>query len=211
MILFYSEYCTHCSMLLEHIKRYDNDNMIKLVSIDTLRSRNIQICSKIHSVPALVLLPSKEIIYGKSAFDHLLLPPRGILCGGSTRNDKNNKKENTMNVPDSSINQPTNDIGGKENEPSAFSLNCCSVLSDNYSNIDDTIDTIIDKNYKWDTIVSGQEIVAYQKDITDTNTKTDVENKRTEPVINKKEEKTKGVLPSLEELQKQRDSEVFFK
>ena len=72
MILFYSVFCNHCKMLLEHIKRYDKEKIIKLVSIDDLRNQNINIESKIHSVPAFMILPSKEILFGKAVFDHLL-------------------------------------------------------------------------------------------------------------------------------------------
>ncbi|WP_396189509.1 hypothetical protein, partial [Flavobacterium sp.] len=116
-------------MLLEHIKRYDKEKMIKLVSVDSLRSRNVKLDTKIHSVPALMLIPSKELLFGKSVFDHLLLPPRGLLCSGqSTRNDKNTKKENALDIPDGAINKPTLDIGNND-EPAAFSLNTGSVLS----------------------------------------------------------------------------------
>lgn len=200
MILFYSTYCNHCSMLLEHIKRYDKDKSIKLVSIDELRSKNIKVDSKVHSVPALVLMPTKEVIFGKAVFDHLLLPPRGILCSGqSTRNDKNTKKENIMEAPDGSINNPTLDIN-KDNEPSAFSLTGFT-LSDKFSNIDDSIETIIDKNYNWDLISDDKNISTFQGGITEP-----IQNSG-QNVINNKQEK-KNTLPSLEELMQQRDKDI---
>ena len=46
MILFYSKFCNHSKMLLEHIKRYDNDKIIKLVCIDDVRTTNSNISSK---------------------------------------------------------------------------------------------------------------------------------------------------------------------
>jgi hypothetical protein len=205
-------------MLLEHIKRYDKERMIKLVSVDNLRSRNIKLDSKIHSVPALMLMPSKEVLFGKTVFDHLLLPPRGVLCSGqSTRNDKNAKKENALDAPDSSINKPTLQTGDND-EPSAFSLNTGTILSDNFSNIDDSVDTIIDKNYKWDTI-TGENIVTFQASITDIDMKPqnsqNLLEKQTSQmqqpnILNNKEEK-KDKLPSIEELMKQRDQEIMFK
>jgi hypothetical protein len=57
-------------MLLDNINRYDNNKIIKLVPIDELRKQNINIESKISSVPALMILPSKEVLYGKDLFDH---------------------------------------------------------------------------------------------------------------------------------------------
>ena len=206
MILFYSDYCNHCSMLLEHIKRYDKDKQIKLVSVDVLRAKQIKLDSKIHAVPALMLIPSKEVLFGKAVFDHLLLPPRGVLCSGqSTRNDKNTKKENANEAPDSSITKPSADISNGS-EPAAFSLS--SVLSDNFSNINDSVDTIIDKNYTWD-VISDEGIVAYQPSITDTTARNTVQNVEPAHPINNKEAQKQG-LPSLEELQKQRDREIIF-
>jgi len=207
MILFFSSYCNHCTMLLEHIKRYDKEKSIKIVSVDELRSKNIKIDSKIHSVPALLLMPSKELLFGKAVFDHLLLPPRGILCSGqSTRNDKNTKKENALDVPDSSINNPTLDItnGG---EPAAFSLTGFT-LSDTFSNIDDTVETIVDKNYNWDIITDDKSIKTYQGSFTAISDASSGESCKS--IINNKTDKTNG-LPSIEELMQQRDKEIMAK
>ena len=62
MILFYSDYCEHCSILLDTIKRHDKDKRIKLLSIDYLRSINKNIDPRIHSVPALMFIKTKELI-----------------------------------------------------------------------------------------------------------------------------------------------------
>lgn len=194
MILFYSAYCNHCSMLLEHIKRYDKNKSIKIVSIDELRTKNIKIDSKIHSVPALVLMPSKEILFGKAVFDHLLLPGRGVLCGGQNTRVET-KKENSIDVPDSNINNPTLDINN-DNEPAAFSLSGFT-LSDTFSNIDDNIETIIDKNYNWDYISDNKAEQSNNTIVTDN-------------VINNTTEK-KNTLPTLEELMQQREKDIILK
>lgn len=194
MILFYSAYCNHCSMLLEHIKRYDKNKSIKIVSIDELRTKNIKIDSKIHSVPALVLMPSKEILFGKSVFDHLLLPGRGVLCGGQNTRVES-KKENSIDVPDSNINNPTLDINN-DNEPAAFSLSGFT-LSDTFSNIDDNIETIVDKNYNWDYISDDKGEQSNHTIVTDN-------------VINNTTEK-KSTLPTLEELMQQREKDIMAK
>lgn len=187
MILFYSNYCNHCTMLLEHIKRYDKDKKIKIVSIDQLRSKNINIDSKIHSIPALMLLPSKEVLFGKSVFDYLLLPGRGILCGEqNTRSDKGVLKTDTY---EKDQNEKNND------EPSAFSLSGFS-LSDNFSNIDETTDAVKDKNYNWDYI-SNDNI----------NEKISANNLSNENLLNNNTE-TKKKLPSLEELMQQREKDI---
>jgi hypothetical protein len=193
-------------MLLEHIKRYDKEKSIKIVSVDELRSKNIKIDSKVHSVPALLLMPSKELLFGKAVFDHLLLPPRGILCSGqSTRNDKNTKKENALEVPDSLINKPTLDITS-DGEPAAFSLTGFT-LSDTFSNIDDTVETIVDKNYNWDIISDDKNIKTYQGSFTASDVSTPESGKS---IINNKTDKTNG-LPSIEELMQQRDKEIMAK
>ena len=194
MILFYSEFCNHCKMLLEHIKRYDKDKIIKLVSIDDLRNKNINIESKIHSVPAFMILPSKELLFGKAVFDYLLLPGRGILC--STQNTRMDK---TLigSSSDSSI-TGGNDVlplvnTPNDDEPLAFTLNSTS-FSDNFSIIEDETKELNDKNYKWDFITN------------DNNMSDGINN------ININEDtsiKGNKNLQSIEELQKLRDAQKF--
>jgi hypothetical protein len=147
-------------MLLEHIKRYDKDKTIKLVSIDDLRNKNLNIESKIHSVPAFMILPSKELLFGKAVFDHLLLPGRGILCSTqSTRIDKTlteNIISDSNSVNGDNIIDPTK-LSANEGEPLAFALNSSS-FSDKFSIIEDETKELNDKNYKWDFITNDSNI-----------------------------------------------------
>ena len=194
MILFYSDFCNYCKMLLEHIKRYDKDKKIKLVSIDDLRNKNMNIESKIHSVPAFMILPSKELLFGKAVLDYLLLPGRGILC--STQNTRMDK---TLigSSSDSSI-TGGNDVlplvnTPNDDEPLAFTLNSTS-FSDNFSIIEDETKELNDKNYKWDFITN------------DNNMSDGINN------ININEDtsiKGNKNLQSIEELQKLRDAQKF--
>jgi hypothetical protein len=153
-------------MLLEHIKRYDKEKIIKLVSIDELRSKNINIESKIHSVPAFMILPSKEILFGKAVFDHLLLPGRGILCSTqSTRLDKSGV--GTGGAGGENEMMPlANTSSDKEDEPLAFTLNTAS-FSDNFSIIENDSQELNDKNYNWDFITNDSNISDGIKNISD--------------------------------------------
>ena len=197
MILFYSVFCNHCKMLLEHLKRYDKEKIIKLVSIDELRSKNINIESKIHSVPAFMILPSKEILFGKAVFDHLLLPGRGILCSTqSTRLDKS--ASGTGIGGDNDVLMPLANTGsgvGGEDEPLAFTLNTAS-FSDNFSIIENDTQELNDKNYNWDFITNDSNISDGIKNISGDASDTTMT----------KSEKTSQ---SLEELKKLRDSQKF--
>jgi hypothetical protein len=162
-------------MLLEHIKRYDKEKVIKLVSIDDLRNKNINIESKIHSVPAFMILPSKELLFGKAVFDHLLLPGRGILCSTqSTRLDKMVSGENDM-IPLANTGNGTLGSGSSgstgtasgdssSSEPLAFTLNTAS-FSDNFSIIEDETKELSDKNYNWDFITNDNNITDGIKNI----------------------------------------------
>lgn len=186
MILFYSISCQHCSILLETIKKHDTKKTIKLVCIDTKISI---LKDKIKSVPALMFLPTKEIIYGKAVFDYLLLPSRGYLF----TNNNTREKQNTTNN-NSSINSPVPlNTESKIDEPSSFSLG--SVLADNYSNIDDdninSMNINKDKLYKWDFV-----------DMNNINENESMESKYKEFASRGDGKK----LPSLEELTKERDS-----
>lgn len=208
MILFYSVYCNHCKMLLEHIKRYDKEKVIKLVSIDDLRNKNINIESKIHSVPAFMILPSKELLFGKSVFDHLLLPGRGILCSTqSTRLDKAVSGENDMiplantgngTVGAGSISGGTGGSEGDSSEPMAFTLNTAS-FSDNFSIIEDESKELNDKNYNWDFITNDNNITDGIKNIA-----TPISGDDTSASGGTKSERTSQ---SIEELKKLRDAQ----
>ena len=143
MILFYSDTCQHCSVLLDTIKRHDTKKTIKLVVIDAIVNK---ISHKIKAVPALMFMPSKEIIYGKAVFDYLLLPNRGYLFANNNTRDKQETSSITSPVP---LN-----IQERPDEPIAFTLGAIS--SDNYSDItDDNINSMNineDKLYKWGII-----------------------------------------------------------
>jgi hypothetical protein len=85
MLLFYSAHCAHCKMLLETIQRADSaGKIVKLISIEALRAAGKLIPPAVHSVPAMMLMPSKRWLYGKMVFDHLLMPGRGALVGGAS-------------------------------------------------------------------------------------------------------------------------------
>ncbi len=200
MILFYSVYCNHCKMLLEHIKRYDKEKIIKLVSVDDLRSKNIKIETKIHSVPAFMILPSKELLFGKAVFDHLLLPGRGILTTTqNTRMDKTGIAGATgVNSSDTAENNiiPLTNTSENDDGPLAFTLNATS-FSDNFSIIEDETKELNDKNYKWDFITNDNNISDGVKNINsdDLSTSTNIKNEKKNQ--------------SIEELQKLRDSQKF--
>jgi hypothetical protein len=145
MILFYSEFCEHCKVLLETIKRHDKTNMIKFVSVDLLRSLQKPIDTKIHSVPALLIVNKKEYLFGKAVFDYLLLPNRGILFSAQNTVKKDNKNSEISAQP----NAPAQFTG----DPQAFSLG--SISSEFFSSIDNAEDMISDRNYKWDLITNN--------------------------------------------------------
>ena len=180
MILFYSDTCQHCSVLLDTIKRHDTKKTIKLVVIDAIVNK---ISHKIKAVPALMFMPTKEIIYGKAVFDYLLLPNRGYLFTSNSSRDKQETSSISSPIP---LN-----IQEKTDEPMAFTLGAIS--SDNFSDIsDDNINSMNineDKLYKWG-------LVNETPDINNTNTNT---NSYDNDKISKK-------LPSIDELQKQREN-----
>lgn len=184
MILFYSDYCQHCKILLETIKKHDKNNLIKLVSVDVLRSLKKPIDPKIHSVPALLFLNTKEYLFGKAVFDHLLLPNRGVLFAGQlARDDKKISKDTSAEIN----NNNKQDIG----EPMAFALG--SISSESFSNIDDDANGLItDKNYNWDIIDNSQG---------ETN-KINIQSDNSSGEGKKK-------LPTMEEIMKQRANDIL--
>lgn len=79
MLLFYSNQCSHCTMLIETLKTLDKQKQVKLVSVDYLKSNQIIFDARITHVPAMLLPDFNKIIFGKEVFDHLLLPGKGVL------------------------------------------------------------------------------------------------------------------------------------
>ena len=183
MILFYSNSCRHCNVLIDTIKKHDTKKTIKLVVIDSIVNK---VSHKIKAVPALMFLETKEIIYGKSVFDFLLLPNRGYLFSSN----------NTREKPDININNNTNN-DNKEIEPMSFTLGAIS--SESFTDItDDDINSLNlneDKIYKWGLINDNPDNSPNSPNstISSVNTKTD------------SNENNKKNLPSIDELQKQRD------
>jgi len=66
-------------MLIETIKNKDKEKTIKLVCVEVFKSNGKNVPSQIHSVPALITLPNKNILFGKDVFDYLLSPSKGKL------------------------------------------------------------------------------------------------------------------------------------
>jgi len=129
MILFYSEHCPHCRMLLDTIKRHDPDRRVKLVCIETLA----RVPSVIHSVPALMTLPEKKCMFGKAVFDYLLLPGSGKLLVAQPQ-----QKQAEQNQEGSS-------------DPAAFVLG--AGVSDNFSMYEEHAgDNLGDRVYAWATL-----------------------------------------------------------
>lgn len=115
MLLFYSNQCSHCTMLIETLKTLDKQKQVKLVSVDYLKSNQIIFDARITHVPAMLLPDFNKIIFGKEVFDHLLLPGKGVLL------KPNNNNTNTT--------QSTVDLS----EPSGID----SYISQSYENIDE--------------------------------------------------------------------------
>lgn len=142
MILFYSDYCKHCRMLIDTIQRMQSKG-IKMVSVDSYRANNLKIPSQIHSVPALLLMPSKELLFGKQVFDYLLLPGKGILTLGLVKSNSDQEKQGEI-----SHNQQI--------DPDAFSLIVSNLSGDNFSFID-TEDMDNNRSYVWTSIQDIEE------------------------------------------------------
>ncbi len=102
------------------------------------------ISPRIHSVPALMIIKDKNVIFGKQVFDYLLLPSRGKLMIEEESDDK--EKGN-------------NNIQSNLSEPGSFSFS--SGFSDYFTDIDDTIkeNGYNDRNYIWTTLDNSGDVI----------------------------------------------------
>ena len=110
MFLFYSDSCSHCTMLIETLKTLDKHKIIKLISIDYLKSNQIIFDHRITHVPAMLLPDINKILFGKDVFDHLLLPGKGILLNTSNTNPSNPSNPSDPSGIDSFISQSYENI-----------------------------------------------------------------------------------------------------
>lgn len=197
MILFYSNQCKHCNILLDAISKHDKNNIIKTISVETMVNNDYNIDKIIHSVPALVIpkenkINNDEILYGKQVFDYLLLPNRGALF-----NHDNNTRLN-KETKDSQENTVFTEVEENDNEPSAFTLG--NSMSDKFSSLDENSDNLLkDKNYSWDLL---------------TNTDNNIENNDFDIASSALNPKSSGdkndkKLPSLEELLNKRNQDII--
>ena len=196
MILFYSNSCRHCNVLLETIKKHDTKKTIKLVVIDSIVNK---VSHKIKAVPALMFLDTKEIIYGKSVFDFLLLPNRGYLF---TSNNTREKPDINKNI---NIDNKENKENKESKEIELMSFTLGAISSESFTDItDDDINSLNineDKIYKWGLINDNDDNSQNLKNSQNTSiTSISSINPKTDTNENNKKN-----LPSIDELQKQRD------
>jgi hypothetical protein len=159
MILFYSDSCPHCKLLLETIKRYNGTKFIKLLSIDILKAANKNL-PQIHSVPALLIYPEKHILFGKQVFDYLLLPKTGKLLINQEQNEINQDNSNNLN-DNMNANQSAANNMSNEKEPASFSINSHG-LSDSFAMIEDdtniNMNGLNDRSYNWTSLDMNESI-----------------------------------------------------
>ena len=186
MILFYSEYCPHCRMLLDTIKRHDSHGIVKLACIEVLKSKGQTIPKQIHSVPALLLMPSKEMLYGKTVFDYLLLPGSGKLLVSVS---------NAKNTPVSQSHPQKLESGNEDTGPLAYTMSSSSGLSDAFAMIEDDVHPmsgLADRSYTWTSLNDSQ------PDNTTVFSNAPMQ----------EETRSKKQLPDLDALRAQRDMEL---
>jgi len=167
--------------------------MIKLLSVDTLRSLQMPIDHKIKCVPALYLVEGKKFLFGKEVFDYLILKNKLTFAGETTRDHKKNK--DTLNA----------DAANKQVEqPQAFSLGAIS--AEYFSSIDDADSMISDRNYKWD-LLSNLPIEDSDLPVNAIGQVTAL--KGPAPTTEPKPKDENKKLPTMEEIMKQRASDIL--
>ena len=115
MLLFYSNQCSHCTMLIETLKTLDKQKQVKLISVDYLKSNQIIFDARITHVPAMLLPDFNKIIFGKEVFDHLLLPGKGVLLKPSNTNTQSAVDLSEPSGLDSFISQSYENIDENDN------------------------------------------------------------------------------------------------
>lgn len=178
LLLFYSNHCKSCGMLIDNIKRYNATEHFKLVNIDVYLSKGVSLPKIINSVPSLLFTENKNLLSGKQVFDFLLVPGKGFLFNLPKKGDGTSKSTESKN--NTTI-----------EEPISFSI-VGNSLGDGFSMIDDEPGKINENriNY-WADINENQKIETTEDD-NGTN----------------KETRTKKELPDLGNLQSSREMDL---
>jgi len=198
MLLFYSEHCPHCRMLLETIQRHDSNGIVKRVSLEAMRAAGKMVPPAVHSVPAMLILPQKTWMFGKAVFDHLLLPGRGKLLVGAG-GAASGRGDATEMAPPGALGS----VGGP-GEPLAFGFG--SGLSDAFASIaDDHMvgDTGLgDRSYLWSSVTDAP--AAHPAAVAATASAGGA----LPPAIAPSETRARKGLPSLDDIRRLRDEVV---
>lgn len=152
MILFYSLYCPHCSMLLDSVKRYDTKQLVKLCCVEQLRKTNPRVLNQITAVPALLLIGQnggRELLFGKDVFDYLLLPSRGRLMQPTV--------EPKSETPNGTQPSGSGSVGAAAGEPMGFELSSGAGSSGQfaYTYIENENAVYQGRAYGWSSISDG--------------------------------------------------------
>lgn len=178
-------------MLLDTVERHDPRKTIKMVCIEALKATGQKVPPQVTVVPALLLLPSKELLLGKHVFDYLLLPGKGKLLtmvGGGAGGGSNGMEADGLS-PDSEANQ---------GDPVAYSLNNNCMFSDAFSSIEsdepeaEATKGLDDRSYAWTNIEAEQQSHASVF--------------ANSPI--QEETRSKKPLPDIDALRSQRDLEL---
>lgn len=178
MILFYSNYCSSCQMLLEQIERYNKKNLFKLVCVEKIKSKKMSLPSEVQCVPTLFIKSQKKYIHGKNLLDYLLLPSKGLLF--ATNNENGTKNDNATN----------NMNNNSAEEPLAFGFGSSS-SGDIFSFIEENgDDTNKHKQTMWSSIDDNVPII--------TN----------EQMLKASDESNKNSLPDVSQLRAERETDI---
>tara|TARA_B110000444_G_scaffold238136_1_gene251419 strand:- start:1202 stop:1669 length:468 start_codon:yes stop_codon:yes gene_type:complete len=102
-------------MLIETLKTLDKQKLVKLISVDYLKSNQIIFDVRITHVPAMLLPEFNKIIFGKEVFDHLLLPGKGVLLKPSNTTTQSAVDLSEPSGLDSYISQSYENIDENDN------------------------------------------------------------------------------------------------
>jgi hypothetical protein len=143
-------------MLLDTIKRHDTEKIVKFVCIESLKS----VPPSVHSVPALLTMPDKKMMFGKSVFDFLLLPGTGKIFSSKPKSDTQQSNPRSQEAP---------------GNPAAFTLGAGS--ADSFASFENEAETssLTDRVYTWATVTEPTQTINTNIPIQeDTRTKKDL-------------------------------------
>ena len=213
-ILFFSDHCKYCNQIIEELTRRGIHKKIAMASVELLKIQQKSIPKEIHSVPALVVLPSKDIYFGKQVFDYLfsitsgranmLSSGSGSGASGGTGSGESGHENDVSHFKGAAEALKQGDVLPYTGGPAAYSDQFTYISENSFENHGNNHQI----SYGFATLNGGDILTSEAEPLPQSNSSSETTSKTSpNPFLDPVEPKMKKSLPDLDFVRRQRNEE----